>query len=119
MKRGCGIKVSVISDGKLEHTTYSCFEELQQLVKGNVGTVLHELRNKALFVAYASKEGRDTSMPPNKLATVVLRKLGFILYPPTFCIYGPVVILSQGKRGLQDDEREFLEKAVIKAKEDE
>ena len=103
----------MINDGKLVHTTYKGLGELQALVGGgSIELVPHKRGFKAPYVAYVNEEGLINDMPQNVLAAFVLDALGFVLCPPTFCIYGPVVIMKGGEKSLKEADRTRLEKVV-------
>ena len=113
-------KVSVITcdarpGERLVHTESRGLADLQRLVGGNIQLFPHRLDGDdegAPLVAYVNEEGLITDMPQNSLAALVLDKLGFILSRPTWSVYGPVVFMGPGEKGLTDKQRRLLEETI-------
>lgn len=102
-------------EGRLKYAEYKTLEELQQLVGGGYVTLVpHKKGMDAEWMAYANEEGMIKDMPQNDLAAHVLYQLGFLLCPPTYTYYGPIVIMKQGEKSLTKKQRAMLEETVAK-----
>ena len=103
----------LLFEGRLKFVEYKTLEELQQLVGGGYVTLVpHKKGMEAEWMAYANEEGLIKDMPQNDLAAHVLYQLGFLLCPPTYTYYGPIVIMKKGEKSLTKKQQTFLEDTV-------
>lgn len=112
-----GVKASQARAWYIPHPPH--WTRSKSLWGGSIELVPHSKQDKAPFVAYVNEEGLINDLPQNVLGAMVLYELGFILCPPTFCIYGPVVIMGKNERSLTDKDRKLLEETVHKVIEED